>query len=119
MLASRWSLLKKKDETELSKEKKLEIPSVEARAVPPKQSVAKPKTAVGQPAQDPKTSTPTPTKAPPERSMSDKQELLEVLRLQRDVQRATQQRVQPEHVILLKKDFDEQKAHESTSSGAK
>ena len=42
---------------ELSKEKKLEIPSVEARAVPPKQSVAKPKTAVGQPAQDPKTST--------------------------------------------------------------
>ena len=51
--------------------------------------------------------------------MSDKQELLEVLRLQRDVQRATQQRVEPEHVILLKKDFDEQQAHESTSSGAK
>ena len=88
--------------------------------MPPKQPIAKPKTTAPQPVRDPKTSTPTPTKAPPERSMNDKQELLEVLRLQRDVQRATLERVQAEErVILLQRDIDKQKPHEFTNSGAK
>ncbi|CAE7597381.1 unnamed protein product [Symbiodinium pilosum] len=49
--------------------------------------------------------------------MNDKQELLEVLRLQRDVQRATLERVQAEErVILLQRDIDKQKPHEFTNS---